>query len=62
MKVPVAYPCGRCDFSSGQRGMDRCSACGGTGSVFKVLALSFPNTKEGYEKALKHLNVKRSTK
>ncbi|MDR2891564.1 MAG: hypothetical protein LBV80_00535 [Deltaproteobacteria bacterium] len=26
-------PCPHCDFSSGQRGMDRCSHCDGTGRV-----------------------------
>jgi hypothetical protein len=46
-----AYQCGHCDFGTGQRGMDRCAKCDGTGSVFIVGQRRFPNTKEGYEAA-----------
>ncbi len=35
----------------GYRGMDRCAKCDGTGSIFIVGGKSFPNTKDGYEKA-----------
>lgn len=49
--LPKATGCSHCDFSSGTRGMDRCRRCDGTGSVFRVGEKSFPNTREGYEKA-----------
>jgi DnaJ-class molecular chaperone len=49
---PKPQRCHRCDFGSGQRGMDRCPTCDGTGSVFFVNGQFFPNTKEGYEAAL----------
>lgn len=45
--------CRYCDFSSGRRGMDRCSKCDGIGSVFRVGARTFFNTKDGYIAALK---------
>lgn len=48
---PKARQCPHCDFGSGQRGMDRCGRCDGTGSVFWVLGQRFPNTKRGYEMA-----------
>lgn len=40
--------CDVCDFGSGTRGMDRCSKCKGTGSVFWVDDNCYPNTREGY--------------
>jgi len=48
--------CPFCDFSMGTRGMDRCSRCDGTGSVFLVGDREknphfFANTKKGYEAA-----------
>lgn len=46
------HPCSYCDFSSGTRGMDRCAPCDGAGSVFIVGDQKFPNSQEGYEKAL----------
>lgn len=36
----------------GYRGMDRCNWCDTTGSVFIVGDERFPNTKEGYTKAI----------
>jgi len=48
---PKARHCPHCDFSCGQRGMDRCHICDGTGSVFLVNGKYYPNTKDGYEKA-----------
>jgi hypothetical protein len=48
-----------CDFSSGTRGMDRCSHCDGTGSRLLVVVdgqpFYFPNTKEGWGRALTKL-------
>lgn len=52
MADPVQQVCWRCDFGSGQRGMDRCRTCDGTGSVFRVGTVWFPSTKEGYDNAL----------
>lgn len=43
----------------GRIGMDRCAKCDGTGSQLAVSGIQhrrFPNTKEGYEKALKLLD------
>lgn len=48
---PKPRACPRCDFSSGQRGMDRCHYCDGTGSVFLAGGRYHPNTKEGFEAA-----------
>ena len=45
---PGPRQCSHCDFGSGQRGMDRCSKCDGTGSVFFVAGQKFPNTEAGY--------------
>ena len=50
---PIPVSCPYCDFSRGTRGMDRCAKCKGTGSVFWVGNRTYPNTKEGYEDALK---------
>lgn len=55
--------CPFCDFSMGTRGMDRCSRCKGTGSVFLVgdkdkRAHYFANTKEGYEAACALASIK----
>lgn len=52
---PGALNCPFCDFSMGYRGMDRCPKCDGTGSVFFVDGRYFPNTKEGFEKAMKQI-------
>lgn len=53
---PKPSMCSRCDFGSGTRGMDRCSKCAGTGSVFRVIGKdglrSFPNTREGFDAAV----------
>lgn len=56
MKEPKVYTCDHCDFGTGHRGMDWCSKCGGTGSVFRVGLRVFPNTKKGYEEAVRELN------
>lgn len=50
-KALVPVGCGNCDFESGQRGMDRCSRCGGTGSAYLVGGVWFPNTDDGYVRA-----------
>lgn len=50
---PKARTCHRCDFGSGQRGMDRCATCKGTGSVFRVGTQYYPNTETGYVEAAK---------
>lgn len=50
--------CDACDFCSGQRGMDTCGKCDGTGSVFWVNRRRFPNTKAGYINACKEAGVK----
>ena len=57
MSASIIKPatCNHCDLGSGQRGMDNCSKCDGTGSVFLVGVRSFPNTREGYEEALEAL-------
>lgn len=52
MIEPKPMTCNICDFGTGTRGMDRCSRCDGTGSVFFVRGHFYPNTKEGYENAL----------
>jgi len=52
---PMAQGCHRCDFGSGQRGMDRCATCDGTGSVFRVGAHYYPNTEDGYVDAAKSM-------
>lgn len=51
VKEPSGYRCGHCDLGRGTRGMDSCSVCDGTGSVFMVNGRSFPNTEEGYLEA-----------
>lgn len=54
----IATGC-NCDFSSGTRGMDRCSKCDGTGSRLRINVpdgiLYFPNTKLGYQNAVEKL-------
>lgn len=54
--------CGHCDFSSGMRGMDRCSKCDGHGSVFRVGNQIFENTRDGYVAALEAKVATLSTK
>lgn len=49
--------CPFCDFSSGQRGMDRCAKCDGTGSVFLVNGRRFANTLEGYLEACQEAGI-----
>lgn len=44
--------CPYCDFGSGQRGMDSCGKCDGTGSLFWVGRKFFPNTELGYNEAI----------
>lgn len=56
VRDPQPVACGFCDFSSGQRGMDRCGKCDGTGSVFRVGLRIYPNTDQGFEKARAALN------
>ena len=56
MGDPKARQCRHCDFGSGQRGMDRCAKCDGTGSQFVVVDVYgqrrvFPNTERGYKSA-----------
>lgn len=53
---PSARQCHYCDFSSGHRGMDWCSKCDGTGSIFVIGGHIYPNTKEGYKAAKNFLN------
>lgn len=53
MSEPKPRACPHCDFSSGQRGMDRCGLCKGTGSVFLAGGRYYANTKEGFEAAVK---------
>lgn len=43
---------------SGYKGMDSCGCCHGTASVFWVGDKTFPNTRRGYEEALKALEAK----
>lgn len=52
MSDPKPMTCDRCDFGTGTRGMDRCSRCDGTGSIFFVAGRYFANTKEGYDAAV----------
>lgn len=55
MAEPKIVGC-TCDFSSGTRGMDRCSRCAGTGSRFLAIGrdgpVFFPNTRDGYDRAV----------
>ena len=44
--------CWHCDFfGCGQRGMDRCPRCDGTGSVFIVGGATYPHTRDGFDRA-----------
>ena len=55
-KISKVYNCPSCDFSSGYRGMDGCSCCQTTGSVFYADdGKTFPNTKEGYIEVLRYI-------
>lgn len=49
---PKPLVCFHCDFGSGQRGMDSCRKCDGTGSIFLVGRRAFSNTREGYLEAV----------
>ena len=49
---PQPQVCPHCDFGSGQRGMDRCAKCDGSGSVFIVKGKLYPNTENGFKEAL----------
>jgi hypothetical protein len=53
----VGVTCGHCDFGTGQRGMDSCGRCDGTGSQLFVRGMPnrFPNTEQGYGDALRYL-------
>lgn len=42
----------------GYKGMDRCGCCHGTASVFRVNDKTFPNTEQGYEKAVEAQKAK----
>lgn len=53
---PKSTICFHCDFDSGQREMDRCHHCDGTGSLLWAGKRAFPNTKEGYRQAVYVLN------
>ncbi len=50
--LPIPTCCNHCDFHSGQRGMDRCAKCGGTGSQLLAANQRFPNTEQGYKAAI----------
>jgi hypothetical protein len=50
---PRPIRCRHCDFGTGQRGMDRCPKCDGTGSQLVYRGRLYPNTKEGYDRAIK---------
>lgn len=52
-----AYQCPHCDFGTGQRGMDSCGRCDGTGSIFRVGEKTYPNTKHGYLEACKAAGI-----
>jgi hypothetical protein len=53
MSEPKPVRCWHCDFASGYRGMDSCGKCKGTGSLLAFNGEWYPNTKEGYEDALR---------
>lgn len=59
--VPRTVACTHCDFGTGQRGIDRCGKCDGTGSCFLCVVdgevLYFPNTREGYVKAMEKVGL-----
>ena len=44
--------CHHCDFGSGQRGMDRCGKCDGTGAQWAYGAQRFVGTSAGHIQAL----------
>ena len=51
---PKAIPC-QCSCFGGMRGNQTCHCCDGTGSQFVANGKYFPNTKEGWDKAVKEL-------
>lgn len=53
---PMPGVCPHCDFGTGQRGMDSCGKCQGTGSIFRVKGKLYPNTEDGYKRAFAALN------
>lgn len=53
LQHPEPYGCPYCDFGLGRRGMDRCAKCDGTGSIFKIGLVPYPNTEQGYHDACK---------
>ena len=53
-----AHECGHCDFGLGQRGMDRCSKCGGHGSYLSFDGMKYENSREGYGQALAAVRTK----
>jgi ribosomal protein L37AE/L43A len=56
---PKPRACPHCDFSCGQRGMDRCHVCDGTGSVFLAGGRYHPNTEKGFNAAVRALEDQR---
>jgi hypothetical protein len=51
----VAQRCHHCDFSSGQRGMDMCSKCDGSGGLLVHIPTKswYANTKAGWDQMVK---------
>lgn len=52
-REPKPIACVHCDFSSGQRGMDTCGKCDGTGSLLAYHGRYYPNTEKGWKKAFR---------
>lgn len=52
LRKVLLQACPHCDFSCGQRGMDRCGKCDGTGAIYRVNGKIYPNTQEGLDAAL----------
>ena len=42
--------CPKC-VGHGQKGMDHCHTCDGTGSIFDVDGVKYPNTAQGHQQA-----------
>lgn len=54
MREPKPKSCEFC-MGIGYRGMDTCGKCRGTGSLLWVGAYHFPNTEEGWDRAMKKI-------